>query len=92
MRLLDVSAYLRSQEMVVALEHNGCMLLAGHCDAFAKVQVPAKGFLQLRKELDVVRSLRNLPVGLQINSRRSMLELRSVLRLDSFVASSRLYE
>lgn len=66
---------------VAALPWDGCELVLEHCDAFSPVYKPAKGFLPLQEEVDVLRALPGRPVGLGLNWGRSMIEVREADRV-----------
>jgi hypothetical protein len=59
----------------------GAPVLLEHCDAFVAGQEPAKGFLDLDDEIEIVNRLRgdgHTDTGLVVNWGRSALEARSV--------------
>jgi hypothetical protein len=69
----------RSLEELVALDWEGSVVLVEHCDAFVEGQTPAKGFLTLDDELDVLSTLDGA-VGLSLNWGRSVIEGRGTER------------
>jgi hypothetical protein len=71
----EARAFGRSLEEVAGMDWDGSAVLVEHCDAFVAGQTPAKGFLSLDEELDVVSSLEGA-VGLSLNWGRSVIEGR----------------
>jgi hypothetical protein len=69
-------AFARSLRQVADFDWNGTAVLVEHCDAFVPNQIPAKGFLSLEQEIDVLKTLAGSPIGLSLNWGRSLIELR----------------
>lgn len=72
----EASALAASLNEVAALDWSGCAVVLEHCDAFSPLHAPAKGFLPLAAEIDVLRELPGSPVSLGLNWGRSMIEVR----------------
>jgi uncharacterized protein DUF4862 len=71
----QAEAFRRSLAELAALDWDGSALLVEHCDAFVEGQAPAKGFLTLAEEMDVLSTLDGA-VGLSLNWGRSVIEGR----------------
>jgi len=69
-------AFARSLQQVADLDWKGTAVIVEHCDAFVPNQAPAKGFLSLEQEIDVLKTLAGSPIGLSLNWGRSLIELR----------------
>jgi len=76
MRQPEAPALAAALHEVASLDWDGCAVVLEHCDAFSSAHVPAKGFLPLAEEIDVLRAIPGLPVTLGLNWGRSMIELR----------------
>lgn len=84
------SAFKRSMDEALQLDWGSTDLLLEHTDAFIEGQTPAKGFLQLAEEIDVLSAFRGSAAGLSLNWGRSMIELRDADRvIDHVVAASK---
>ncbi len=84
----NADALHRSLDEIAALTWDGCEIMLEHCDAFVAGQKPAKGFLTLEDEIDVLRRLAGAPVGLAVNWGRSLVELREPARVMEHVAAA----
>lgn len=80
-------ALARSLITVASWDWDGAQLLLEHVDAWTAQRTPAKGYLQLDDELDVLGG--GLPVGLVINWGRSAIELRDGSRVTEHVLRAR---
>ena len=78
----SADAFAKSLSEIASWDWDGAMILVEHCDAFVAGQTPAKGFLPLSAEVEIVRGLASMPapIGLLINWGRSAIEGRSTDR------------
>jgi Domain of unknown function (DUF4862) len=70
------AAFAESLAELGSRDWSGASLVVEHCDAAVAGQVPAKGFLDLGDELDVLASVPGAPVRAVINWGRSVIERR----------------
>ena len=82
------SGLARSLETITEWDWDGAQILLEHVDAKVTGHEPAKGFLSLEEELDVI-SENSLPVGILINWGRSAIELRDAAQVIDHVAMAR---
>jgi len=82
------SALARSLETITDWDWDGAQLLLEHVDAKVAEHDPAKGFLTLPDELEVIGA-NSLPMGVLINWGRSAIELRDAARVIDHVAMAR---
>ncbi|WP_020207494.1 DUF4862 family protein [Gilvimarinus chinensis] len=69
-----------SLETMLAWDWQGAQIVLEHCDTFIEGQTPAKGFLTLDEEIEVVKAVNeahNADIGVVINWGRSVIETRS---------------
>jgi hypothetical protein len=78
----------RSLEWVLTQEWGGAEVMVEHCDAFIEGQKPAKGFLRLGEELQVLSSLPGTPLGMSLNFGRSVIEFRDPDRVGEHFAEA----
>jgi hypothetical protein len=71
----DPAALATSLEEVVGFDWAGAVVTLEHCDAYIPGQAPAKGFLSLPDEINVLSKLDGA-VGLSLNWGRSVIEAR----------------
>ena len=88
MRPRRASALARSLETITGWDWDGAQILLEHVDAKVPGHAPAKGFLSLEDELDVI-SENSLPMGILINWGRSAIELRDAAHVIDHVAMAR---
>jgi len=82
------SALARSLDWITGWDWGGAQILLEHVDAKVADHAPAKGFLSLEDEIEVIGG-NSLPVGILINWGRSAIELRSAARVVDHVAMAR---
>ncbi|WP_457101626.1 DUF4862 family protein [Microbacterium sp. P5_E9] len=82
------SALARSLEAIADWDWDGAQLLLEHVDAKVAGLAPAKGFLTLQDELEVITE-NSLPIGILINWGRSAIELRDAAQVIDHVALAR---
>ncbi|MFT9009581.1 MAG: DUF4862 family protein [Bifidobacterium sp.] len=72
--------FLQSLKELASWDWHGASLCVEHCDALVPWHAPAKGFLSLHDEIDIVRKIRSMHVstrvGITLNWGRSAIELR----------------
>ncbi len=85
----SAEAFKRSMGEALQLDWGTTDLLLEHADAFIEGQTPAKGFLPLAEEIEVLSAFRGSSAGLSLNWGRSMIELRDADRvIEHTVAAS----
>ena len=82
------SALARSLDTIVEWDWDGAQILLEHVDAKVAGHAPAKGFLSLEDELDVIAE-NSVPVGILINWGRSAIELRDAGQVIDHLAMAR---
>ncbi|UTF58882.1 DUF4862 family protein [Gilvimarinus sp. DA14] len=69
-----------SLETMLGWDWQGARIVLEHCDTFIEGQTPAKGFLTLEEEINVIKAVNehcNAKLGVVINWGRSVIETRS---------------
>ncbi|MBS0320020.1 MAG: DUF4862 family protein [Proteobacteria bacterium] len=70
----DADAFRRSLDSAATMPWDGCSVMVEHCDAYVPGQKPAKGFLPLETEIDVLAAMPGSPIKLSVNFGRSLVE------------------
>jgi hypothetical protein len=81
-------ALARSLETITGWDWDGAQILLEHVDAKVAGHPPAKGFLSLEDEINVI-DRDSLPIGVLINWGRSAIELRSAAHVVDHVSMAR---